>query len=117
MERERQPAADDRTAARIIDAVRNVELTQTGAWSALDGLSSNTRVDLIETFQDEIRFDGRRFRGPVVFHVTLQYGGGEDEVTLSEAFPGRFEGHFKDDRPIIDDVDVDTSSFYKMNEA
>lgn len=93
----------------IADAVRNLELSATKAWNDLDVLSSNTYIEAIEVFEDEIRESGGKFAGPINVHVTLQY---PEDVTLSETFPGRFEGQWKDDRPLINTVMVDTSSFY-----
>jgi Predicted pPIWI-associating nuclease len=93
----------------IAAAVRGIELSQTAAWSDLDMLSSNTHIEAIEVFEDEIRADGARFVGPINVHVTLQY---PEDVTLSETFPGRFEATWKDNQPSIDKLEVDTSSFY-----
>ena len=94
--------------AQVADAVRNIELSETEAWSDLDVLSSNTMVEAIEVFEDEIRSDGSHFEGPINVHVTLRY---PEDVTLSETFPGRFEASWKSGRPSIDRVRVDTSSF------
>jgi hypothetical protein len=93
----------------IANAVRNVELSTTEAWSNLDVLSADTHIEAVEVFEDEIRQTAGRFQGPINVHVTLQY---PNNVTLSETFPGRFEGQWKEDRPSIDKVAVDTSSFY-----
>ena len=41
----------------IADAVRNVELSKMEAWSDLDVLSSNTHIEAIEVFEDEIWTD------------------------------------------------------------
>jgi Predicted pPIWI-associating nuclease len=96
-------------ARRIADEVKNLELTATGAWSDLDILSSNTQVEAIEVFEDEIRQFPDRFEGPINVHVTLNY---PEDVMLSETFPGRFEGRWDGDTPSIANVSVDTSSFY-----
>jgi|SRR5580700_4302820 hypothetical protein len=93
----------------IADAVRQVELSTMEAWSDLDMLSSNTHIEAIEVFEDEIRERDGKFQGPINIHVTLEYA---DNVTLSDTFPGRFEGEWKQDRPLINRVAVDTSSFY-----
>jgi hypothetical protein len=94
----------------IADAVRDVELSTTEAWDNLDVLSSHTLVEAVEVFEDEIRQTGGRFEGPINVHVVLQYS---ENVTLSETFPGRFEGEWKKDQPLIDRITVDTSSFYR----
>ena len=95
--------------ARVLaDAVRNTELAETEAWADLDILSTNTHIEAVEVFEDEIRSDGERFEGPINVHVTLQYS---DDVTLSETFPGRFEGSWKSGAPSVERITVDTSSF------
>lgn len=66
-------------------------------------------IEGIEVFEEEIRTDGDAFEGLINVHVTLQYSEG---VTMSETFPGRFEGKWKGNKPVIDTVSVDTSSFY-----
>ena len=94
---------------RIANAVRDVQLNGTAAWNDLDALSSKTLVNAIEVFEDEIRSVGDSFEGPINVHVTLQY---QEDVTMSETFPGRFEGKWTANIPIIENVFVDTTSFY-----
>jgi hypothetical protein len=105
-----QKQAEAEKARAIATAVREIELSTTDAWSELDILSSNTQVEAIEVFEDEIRQanDGK-FEGPINMHVTLQY---PENITMFETFPGRFEGTWKDNRPSIEKVTVDSSSFY-----
>jgi hypothetical protein len=99
----------------IIAAVKATELTETEAWQDLSALSSNTYVDTIETFDDEVRIDGDRFEGPLTWHVTLHYGQGasEDELVISDSFPGSFEGRLEDGVPVIERVLAEVSSFYE----
>ncbi|OCX29104.1 hypothetical protein QU42_19395 [Bradyrhizobium sp. UASWS1016] len=92
----------------LAEAVRATELAGTEAWDDLDILSSNTHVEAIEVFEDEIRFDGNRIEGPINVHVTLQYS---EDVVLSESFPGRFEASWENGKPSIKRIVVDTSSF------
>ncbi|WNJ90922.1 hypothetical protein [Bosea sp. 685] len=99
---------------QIAEAVQAQEVTDTEAWSALDALSGNTVVDTVETFLEEIRIDGDAFSGPLTWYVLLRYGQGNvDQLNTSESFPGGFEGHFEDGRPVIDRMSVDVSSFYE----
>lgn len=100
---------DLRKSRQIAEAVRNIELTETAAWSDLDVLSSRTMIEAIEVFEDEIRAFDDAFEGPINVHVTLQY---PENITMSETFPGRFEGRWKANKPVIENVSVDTSSFY-----
>jgi hypothetical protein len=108
MAKEKASSAVSKRTHVIAEAVRNVEIVGTEAWGELDLLSSNTLVEAIEVFEDEIRFDGTRFAGPINVHVTLEYA---KDVTLSETFPGRFEARWEGDAPSIDRILVDTSSF------
>lgn len=105
----RKSDTDLRKSRQIVEAVRDVELTETAAWSDLDVLSSRTVIEAIEVFEDEIRTTGDNFEGPINVHVTLQY---PENITMSETFPGRFEGRWKSDKAVIENVSVDTSSFY-----
>lgn len=99
----------------IIAAVKATELTETEAWQDLSALSSNTYVDTIETFDDEVRIDGDRFEGPLTWHVTLHYGqhASEDELIISDSFPGSFEGRLEDGVPVIERMLAEVSSFYE----
>jgi hypothetical protein len=99
----------------IIAAVKATELAETEAWQDLSTLSANTYVDTIETFDEEVRIDGGRFKGPLTWHVTLHYGrqASEDELVISESFPGSFEGYLEDGVPVIERVLADVSSFYE----
>ncbi len=98
----------------IIEAVQAQEATETAAWSDLGTLSSNTVVNTVETFPEEIRINGDAFSGPLTWYVTLSYGKDEgDRLNTSESFPGRFEGHFENGEPVIDRMTVDVSSFYE----
>lgn len=101
--------SEARTPRRIAEAVRDTELSETAAWNDLDILSSNTHVEAIEVFEDEIRTEGDSFEGPINVHVTLQY---PEDVTMSETFPGRFQGRWDGRKPVVEHVSVDTSSFY-----
>lgn len=103
---------DPATSALIADAVRNADLTQFSAWSDLDALSTNTQLDDIEIFEDEIFRDGKKFKGNCNFYIVLNFGQGDDAVVITESFSGTFEGHLDaKNRPTIDDIHADTSSF------
>ncbi len=67
----------------------------------------------MEIFDNEIIIEGDHFTGPLLCHVTLQYGSGQDEFTSSDSFPGTFEGLFEDGRAVVTRLTVSTSSFYE----
>lgn len=99
----------------IVAAVKATELTETEAWQDLAALSSNTRVDTIETFDEEVRIDGDRFEGPLTWHVTLHYGthASVDELIISDSFPGSFQGRLEEGVPVIERMLAEVSSFYE----
>lgn len=97
----------------VADAVRAVEFTETDAWGHLDVLSMATEVDNLEVFEDEILLEGNKFSGSLLWHVTLVYHDPEGDLTLTESFPGSFEGRIRDGRADVEFVTADTSSFYK----
>lgn len=98
---------------QVVSAIHNVPYEDTLAWSDLSSLSGNTQVESIEVFSDEIRFSGDNFEGPVVWHVTLNYGGSDDSVRMSETFPGKVRGHIENGSAHVDELSVDVSSFYE----
>lgn len=98
---------------KIIEAVQAMDYQDTQAWSELDLLSTSTQIDTVETFENEIRFEGDQFQGPLTWYVVLRYGmNTNDPLETSESFPGAFHGRIVDSQPVIDDMTVDTSSFH-----
>ena len=94
-------------------AVRKKDITQTEGWSDLSEISPNPLVENLEIFADEIIFNDDRFSGPILWHVTITSGTGQDAFTLSESFPGIFEGEIKSGEAVITRITADTSSFYE----
>jgi len=106
-------SSDDLRRARaknVADAVRNISLDGTIAWSALEGLSSRPIIDAIEVSEDEINFDEDSFEGLFNIYVTLHFGNEADEVTTSEVFPGHFSGKIIRGQPKIDRLEVSVRS-------
>ena len=98
---------------KIVEAVQAMDYQDTQAWSDLDLLSASTQIDTVETFENEIRFEGDQFQGPLTWYVVLRYGmNTHDPLETSESFPGTFHGRVIDAEPVIDDMTVDTSSFH-----
>ena len=98
---------------RIAGAVRDVDLTDFACWNDLDVLSSRTIPEDIEVLEDAIDIKDDNFSGVLNVYVLLEYGKGDEGFTSSDGFPGKFKGHFdENDRLVIDEVTVDTSSFY-----
>ncbi|GLS36587.1 hypothetical protein GCM10010869_21770 [Mesorhizobium tianshanense] len=98
---------------KIVEAVQAMDYQDTQARSDLDLLSTSTQIDTVETFENEIRFEGNQFQGPLTWYVVLRYGmNTDDPLETSESFPGAFHGSLVDSEPVIDDMTVDTSSFH-----
>jgi hypothetical protein len=96
----------------IADALRNTELTDTDVWNELIILSDRTTIGAIEVFEDEIKIRDSSFEGLFNVHCQLLYGNGDDAFTLSETFPGRFEGQITErDGVKFSKITVDTSGF------
>jgi hypothetical protein len=101
-------------ADRIAEAVANIadDLTPYSAWNELDALSSHTEVEAVEPLESQIFLEENRFAGNCVVYVQLNYGDRGDSASLSDSYPGKFRGHMDDGFVMIDDIEVDTSSFY-----
>jgi hypothetical protein len=96
----------------IADSLRDIEIADTEAWSELDVLSNRTIIEAIEVFEDEIKIRENAFEGLFNIHCQLSYGHGAAAFTLSETFPGRFEGHLLEGGEVdLERVMVDTSGF------
>ena len=111
------PNRADRVGA-VLQAVTDLDLTQSEAWSALDELSTHTYIDDVEVDPEGIVLDEDRFKGMMNIYVLLQYGRDNQEgFQTSDAFRGWFNGHFEGAEAIIDGVRVDTSPFYEGERA
>ena len=109
----RRNARGDERKNLIIGAVKDLELTEFSCWSDLDALSTRTIQEDIEILDEVLEIENDHFKGMLNIYVMLEYGKGEDGFVTSDGFPGKFRGHFDEDgKPVIDDVIVDTSSFY-----
>jgi len=98
-----------------MDAVSSVDLIETDAWSELDSLSTNTRIDDIQAVPEGIfEVGGDGFVAVATVYVGLNYGGKKDSFSTSESFPAQVQGHFESNgKAVVDSVSVDTSSFYE----
>lgn len=109
-----RPLKDRQKLDLVIDAVSAVEVTEFSAWKDLDSLSTHTSVEEIEAVPEGIFEDGENgFAAVATVYVDLNYGDKADGVSSSDSFPVQVQGHFASDgKAIVDDVSVDTSSFY-----
>jgi hypothetical protein len=105
--------AEARRRRQVAEAVRSHDLGGTEAWRDLSILSNETQVDTLEVFEDEIIGEEDGFSGPLLWHVTLNYGSGDDAVVASESFPGRFCAQLIDGAIVVTEMSADTSSYYE----
>ncbi|WP_333897270.1 hypothetical protein [Brevundimonas aurantiaca] len=83
--------------------------------SDLGTLSAATLFEGIDPSPDGIfQVSGSNaFEANATVYVTLQYGGAKDGAAMSDAYPASVSGHFDNDKVVIDQVSVDTRSFYE----
>lgn len=101
----------------IIEAVKAAatDLTAFSAWADLDALSTHTSVDSVEVLPEGIVLNtDETFQGVLNLYLTLQYGHDNNEgFSTSESMLAKFSGSFDEGEPRIDDIEVDTSRFYR----
>lgn len=85
------------------------------AWSDLDQLSSRTGLEA--AYSQDIEFKASadkssiEFRASLILSVSLSYD--HEEMTSRSSFPGQAEGYINSEGIFLDDVTVDTRSFYE----
>lgn len=95
----------------IAQKIRQQDLWQSEAGERLRKLFPETKNDNLEVLEEEILLDGKLFSSSVVWHVTLILPNLEGSSLVSaETFPGIFRGHFENDIPVLDSLDVDFGS-------
>lgn len=77
----------------------------------LDILSSNTVINAIETFSDEIQIEQDKFVAPINVYVTLNYGRADERIEWAECFPGEIRGSLVNGDLKLDTTHIDTRSF------
>ncbi|WP_395944055.1 hypothetical protein [Brevundimonas sp.] len=115
------PLEADRRS-QVIDAISDLSAEDevlSDAMGDLSLLSKATVFDGIDPSPDGIFKVGKSdeksntFEANATVYVTLQYGGSKDGVAMSDAYPASVAGHFEQDRVVIDQVTVNTRSFYE----
>jgi hypothetical protein len=110
-----KPLKDRRKLDLVMDAVGSVELNETKAWNNLDILSTHTRIESIEAVPEGIFEVGKSgFTAVATVYVDLEYGDKDSAFSTRDSFPAEVQGHFDPDgKPVVDNVTVDTSSYYQ----
>lgn len=76
-------------------------------------LSDRTDIHDVDVQENLISFDGTKFSGMCEISVTLNYDNDADLDWRTDIFPGQFWGHMDGETPVVEDVTVDTSSFFE----
>ncbi len=111
-----KPEDLDNTRKEIVRLVEGYDLTGDRVWPELAALSSDTGVEAVEVDPEGIVIDGNRFQGVMNVYLKLEYAADaqpEEAFTTSDAVLGKFEGHLKGGKPVLDTVSVETSQFYE----
>lgn len=104
----------------IIDVIEAFDLVDSSAWSDLDVLSTHTSIDALEVDPEGVIVEENgHFRGTANVYVFLSYGSNDvDGFETSDSFIARFKGYLDaEGRPIVEDINVDTSPFYEGEEG
>lgn len=108
-----RPLKDRVKLDAVMDAVSNIELSETPAWGDVESLSSHTSVEDIEAVPEGIFETETGFTAEATVYVDLNYNDKGDIFSTSDNFPANVKGHFEGGRAVVDSVLVDTSSFYE----
>jgi hypothetical protein len=104
---------DPRIEEALRDAAQHIsELSGYSAHGDLDALSSNTIFTGIDVYEDAIIREGDEYIAPATIYVELNYGGKSDAAVMGDSFPGTVRFIVKDNHVDIEDISVDTGSFY-----
>ena len=107
---------NDEKLDAILEAVQTYDLPSSPVWHKLDEMSSHTEFEELDANPEGIfeRPDGS-FEVVGTAYVRLNYGGKDDQSSMSDSYPTRISGLFdeKTKTAKITEVDVDTSSFYE----
>lgn len=114
MEPNELSSEDREKLVEVIHGRDQHDLAESSGWKELAQLSSETELEDIEVFEDEIIKEDGRYVVPVNVYVTLNYHDSEGDETFHDAFPGSVVVEVDEDgRPVIRDMSVDTSSFFE----
>lgn len=112
----RKLTAEPGDTARIVEhinALTEQDLQRLGAWSDLTDLSSGTIFAAIDADPDSVVIDREgQFEAMASVYVTLVYGSGDDQDSMSDEYPVTLTGRLSDDSAEIATAVTDTSSFY-----
>ena len=102
------------------DMLLKEDITNTAAWLDLQAMSNNTEIDGIYVISESAVFQGNHFIAPAVINVTLNYGGKNDQTSMTDSFPAEIKFRInitntarKSGEISIEDITVDTRSFYE----
>jgi hypothetical protein len=90
------------------------EFSAKSVGNAIDDLSTNTVFEGLEISPDTIfSSKGDSFEASGIVYVELNYGGSRDPVSMPDSYPAVVRGKYSNGKADIEEIDVDTSSFYE----
>lgn len=108
---------DDRLGNQVLEAAANIDLEafqRIARGDDISELSTNTGFEGLEISPDAIfTVAPERFEASGIIYITLNYGGSRDSVSMPDSYPAVVRGHFTENGAEIDEVEVDTGSFYQ----
>lgn len=111
------PMEDAEKVDSVLSAISALELDQVqelGGWDPLAEISAATIFDGLEGSPSGVfETDSDGFEVSATAYVTLQYGGRNDHVSMSDSYPAIVRGRFDGGKPIFTEIEVDNSSFYE----
>jgi hypothetical protein len=76
-------------------------------------LSDQTDIHDVDVHESLISYNGKKFSGMCEISVTLNYHNDNELDWRTDVFPGEFWGYMDGETPVIEDITVDTSSFFE----
>ncbi len=101
------------TPQKLEDALSRLDITKMQAWNDLDQLSSKTVFEGMSVDGDLSVTNGKVTLAPATIFVSLHFGKGEDAFKAKDAFPAQVFFRTTGDVVDIEDVRVNTSSFFE----
>jgi len=105
---------DDRPKREaVMHAITDYNIAESGARDDLDMLPVRTVVESVEASPERIFEAGEDgFAAVATVYISLASGESTDDHFIPDSFPAYVEGHFENGDAVIDNLSIDTSSFY-----
>ena len=99
---------------KVASEVRSLDLSKYDDWVDIQDFAREIEQDKIEVADDEVTIEDDKVYGPMNVYVNLKQDFSDSSLNTTEGFPGKFFGHIdRDNKVVIDRIDIDLSSFYE----